>query len=175
MGGSEDSRNRVFTEQDGGIITEAFEPANLVDPSLIISAPVRVQSDSVTVVTNGDQTDTVVDYLNEGKTFEDALRTRTFEPDAPNFTPRISGMLTGHAGKCSYQLSILKSGDGDPQRTQSFLFDYPMPKVCEGHCIPAYVTHGYSIHSFEGAPEQIRRAHVKAACTYRTLALRLRL
>ena len=111
MGRSENSRNRVFVEQDGGIRTEAFDPAKLEDPSLIIYAPVRVLG-SKTIVTNGDQTDTVYDFLKEGKTFADALRTRTFEPDAPNFTPRISGVVAGF----DYKRSILKTNTGYPPR-----------------------------------------------------------
>ena len=155
MGRSENSRNRVFTEKDGGIITEAHDPAKLVDPSLIIYAPVRVQSGEVTVVTNGDQTDTVVDYLNEGKTFEAALQTRTFEPDPPNFTPRISGMLTVKEGKASYQLSILKSNNGDDSSPLRFFFKYDVPKAGQGHFIHTYVTDGHPIPSFEGEPEVV--------------------
>ena len=107
MGRSENSRNRVFVEQEGGIRTEAFDPAKLTDPSLIIYAPVRVLG-KTTVVTNGDQTDTIYDFLAAGKSFEEALRTRTFEPDAPNFTPRISGVVTIDGG-FAYKLSILKA------------------------------------------------------------------
>ncbi|NLO86425.1 MAG: inosine monophosphate cyclohydrolase [Clostridiales bacterium] len=155
MGRSENSRNRVFTEKDGGIITEAHDPAKLVDPSLIIYAPVRVQSDEVTVVTNGDQTDTVVDFLNAGKTFEAALQTRTFEPDPPNFTPRISGVLTVKDGKASYQLSILKSNNGDESSPLRFFFKYDVPKAGQGHFIHTYVTDGNPIPSFEGEPEVV--------------------
>ncbi|MDD3336916.1 MAG: IMP cyclohydrolase [Eubacteriales bacterium] len=155
MGRSENSRNRIFTEKDGGIITEAFDPAKLTDPSLIIYAPVRVQSPSVTVVTNGDQTDTVVAYLNEGKTFEAALRTRTFEPDAPNYTPRISGMLTADKGRASYCLSILKSCDGDGDSPQRFFFDYPAPQAGIGHFIHTYQNDGNPIPSFQGEPERV--------------------
>lgn len=155
MGRSLNSRNRIFTEKDGGIITEAFDPSKLVDPSLIIYAPVRVQSPTVTVVTNGDQTDTVVDFLNQGKTFEDALRTRAFEPDAPNFTPRVSGMVTVENGRADYRLSILKSCDGDPQSPQRFFFEYPAPKAGEGHFIHTYVTDGSPIPSFQGEPERV--------------------
>ncbi|MEG0900567.1 MAG: IMP cyclohydrolase [Clostridia bacterium] len=158
MGRSENSRNRVFTAKDGGIITEAFDPAKLVDPSLIIYAPVRVQSPTVTVVTNGDQTDTVVEFLNAGKTFEDALRTRTFEPDAPNFTPRVSGMLTVEGGKAAYRLSILKACAGDPESPQRFFFEYSAPRAGEGHFIHTYVTDGNPIPSFEGEPERVTLA-----------------
>ncbi|MBQ2751377.1 MAG: inosine monophosphate cyclohydrolase, partial [Oscillospiraceae bacterium] len=104
MGRSENSRNRVFTEKDGGIITEAHDPSKMVDPSLIIYAPVRVIGDT-TIVTNGDQTDTVYDFIKEGKTFEEALRTRTFEPDAPNFTPRVSGIVERRNGDFEYKMS----------------------------------------------------------------------
>ena len=110
MGRSENSRNRVFVEKDGGIITRAFDESKMVDPSLIIYNPVLVLGDTQ-IVTNGDQTDTVYTFLRQGKTFEEALRTRTFEPDAPNFTPRISGVLNAKTG--AYTLSILKSDCGD--------------------------------------------------------------
>ncbi len=155
MGRSENSRNRVFTEKDGGIITEAFDPAKLVDPSLIIYAPVRVMDGGVTVVTNGDQTDTVVKFLEQGRTFEEALRTRTFEPDAPNFTPRISGVVEVQRGKAEYKLSILKSNGGDPESPQRFFFEYPAPKAGEGHLIHTYVTDGDPIPSFEGEPKRV--------------------
>ena len=124
MGRSVNSRNRIFVSQpDGGIITKAFDESKMVDPSLIIYAPVRVPSKGTWIVTNGDQTDTVYDFLAEGKSFEDALRTRTFEPDPPNFTPRISGLLTVRDGKACYQLSILKSDDGNGESAQRFFFD----------------------------------------------------
>lgn len=160
MGRSENSRNRVFTEKGGGIITEAFDPAKLTDPSLIIYAPVRVldsgvTGDVVTVVTNGDQTDTIVSHLEGGKTFEDALRTRTFEPDAPNFTPRISGMMVARNGEASYKLSILKAAQGDPKSPQRFFFEYPVPKAGEGHLIHTYVEDGSPIPSFEGEPRRV--------------------
>ena len=112
MGRSANSRNRVFTAKDGGIITEAADPAKLEDPSLIIYAPVRVLGDR-TIVTNGDQTDTIYDALAAGKGFAKALRKRTFEPDGPNFTPRISGLVTVRGGEMKYKLSILKSDGGD--------------------------------------------------------------
>ena len=118
MGRSENSRNRVFVEQDKGIKTQAFDPAKLSDPSLIIYSPVRVLGD-VTIVTNGDQTDTVYDYLKDGKTFEDALRSRTFEPDAPNYTPRISGVVN----KGGYKLSILKSACGNPNGVRRYCYE----------------------------------------------------
>jgi IMP cyclohydrolase len=151
MGRSENSRNRVFVPWEGGIRTEAYDPGKLTDPSLIIYAPVRVAGDQ-TVVTNGDQTDTIVDCLMAGKAIEDALRTRTFEPDAPNFTPRISGLLSVKNGKCAYRLSILKSGNGNPDAAQRFFFEYPQPASGEGHLIHTYLCDGNPIPSFEGEP-----------------------
>ena len=150
MGRSENSRNRVFEEVDEGIRTRAFDPAKLADPSLIIYAPVRV-IDGKTIVTNGDQTDTVYDFLAEGKTFEDALRTRTFEPDAPNFTPRISGVVEGF----DYKLSILKSNRGDESSTRRYFFEYSNPKAGEGHFIHTYQCDGNPIPSFEGEPAPV--------------------
>jgi IMP cyclohydrolase len=151
MGRSENSRNRVFVTWEGGIRTEAFDPNKLTDPSLIIYAPVRVAGEQ-TVVTNGNQTDTIVDCLMTGKTFEEALRTRTFEPDAPNFTPRISGLLSVKNGKCAYRLSILKSWNGDPDAAQRFFFEYPQPALGVGHLIHTYKCDGNPIPSFEGEP-----------------------
>ncbi len=150
MGRSENSRNRVFVTDGDGIKTQAFDESKLVDPSLIIYSPVRVLGDT-TVVTNGDQTDTVYDYLKAGKTFEDALRTRTFEPDAPNFTPRISGTVTVN-GEYSYQLSILKSANGNPDSVQRFFFDYNAPLSGQGHFVHTYLCDGSPIPSFEGEP-----------------------
>ena len=124
MGRSENSRNRIFEIDGRGIRTKAFDESKMVDPSLIIYAPVRVCGD-VTIVTNGDQTDTIYDALEAGKTFEEALRTRTFEPDAPNFTPRISGVVEPKADR--YRLSILKSADGDPASTRRYFFDMTRP------------------------------------------------
>ena len=147
MGRSENSRNRVFVPQEEGIRTQAFDPKKLTDPSLIIYSPVRVL-DSKTIVTNGDQTDTVYDFLAQGKTFEDALRTRTFEPDEPNFTPRISGMVEGE----NYRLSILKSADGNPASTQRYFFEYTSPLAGQGHFIHTYRCDGNPIPSFEGEP-----------------------
>ena len=153
MGRSENSRNRVFVEKDGGIITRAFDESKMVDPSLIIYAPVRLFDDSV-VVTNGDQTDTVVEYLRKGFTFEAALRTRCFEPDAPNYTPRISGMVTRDNGKLAYRLSILKSDAGDPEAPQRFFYEYT-PRAGVGHFIHTYRCDGNPIPSFEGEPEKV--------------------
>ena len=151
MGRSENSRNRVFVTWENGIRTEAFDPNKLTDPSLIIYAPVRVAGGQ-TVITNGDQTDTVADYLLAGKTFEDALRIRTFEPDAPNYTPRISGMISVKNGNCAYRLSILKCGNGNPDDTQRFFFEYPQPVMGVGHLVHTYKSDGNPIPSFEGEP-----------------------
>lgn len=154
MGRSENSRNRIFSENDrGGIKTEAFDPAKLVDPSLIIYNPV-LKLEEVTIVTNGDQTDTIYDFLKAGKTFEDALRTRTFEPDAPNYTPRISGVVRLKDG-FSYQLSILKSANGNPDSVQRFFFDYAQPANGVGHFIHTYRCDGNPIPSFEGEPTPV--------------------
>ncbi len=147
MGRSVNSRNRVFVPQDGGIRTEAFDPAKLSDPSLVIYAPVRV-IDGKTIVTNGDQTDTIYNFIKEGKTFEEALRTRTFEPDAPNFTPRVSGIVEGE----TYKLSILKSNNGNPDSVQRFFYEYKQPVAGEGHFIHTYLHDGNPIPSFEGDP-----------------------
>jgi len=154
MGRSENSRNRVFTEKDGGIITEAHDPSKMVDPSLIIYAPVRVLGD-ITVVTNGDQTDTVYDFVKEGKTFEEALRTRTFEPDAPNFTPRVSGIVERKDGDFTYKMSILKSCFGDESSVERFFFEYVQPKAGQGRFIHTYKCDGNPIPSFEGEPEAV--------------------
>ena len=150
MGRSENSRNRVFVTDGEGIKTQAFDPAKLTDPSLIIYSPVRVL-DGKTIVTNGDQTDTVYDFLAQGKTFEDALRTRTFEPDEPNFTPRISGLVEGG----NYKLSILKSAGGDPSSAQRFFFEYTSPLAGQGHFIHTYRCDGNPIPSFEGEPTPV--------------------
>ena len=149
MGRSENSRNRIFEIDGRGIRTKAFDESKMVDPSLIIYAPVRVCGD-VTIVTNGDQTDTIYDALEAGKTFEEALRTRTFEPDAPNFTPRISGVVEPKADR--YRLSILKSADVDPASTRRYFFDYDAPRPGEGHFIHTYQQDGNPLPSFEGEP-----------------------
>lgn len=147
MGRSENSRNRVFVTEGEGIRTEAFDPAKVKDPSLIIYAPVRVLGTD-TIVTNGDQTDTIYNFIKEGKTFEEALRTRTFEPDAPNFTPRVSGIVEGE----TYKLSILKSNNGNPDSVQRFFYEYKQPVAGEGHFIHTYLHDGNPIPSFEGDP-----------------------
>ena len=150
MGRSENSRNRVFVEDGGGLRTQAHDPQKMVDPSLVIYAPVRVLGD-VTIVTNGDQTDTVYEFLKSGKTFEEALRTRTFEPDGPNFTPRISGVLRGF----DYKISILKSAEGDERAARRYFYEYQDPIPGQGHFIHTYRCDGNPIPSFEGEPELV--------------------
>ena len=154
MGRSENSRNRVFAAEGEGIRTQAYDPSKMVDPSLIIYAPVRVL-DHWTIVTNGDQTDTVYDGLKAGKTFAQALETRTFEPDEPNFTPRISGLLHVENGSYDYQMSILKSADGDPSSCLRYTYTYENPKAGEGRFIHTYDGDGNPLPSFEGEPERV--------------------
>ncbi len=154
MGRSVNSRNRIFVETDDGIKTEAFDPSKLVDPSLIIYSPVRVLGNK-TIVTNGDQTDTVYDLMNKQFTFEQALRTREFEPDAPNFTPRISGIIKTDTKEFNYALSILKSADGNPDSCERQTFTYENPVAGIGHFIHTYKCDGNPIPSFEGEPEKI--------------------
>ncbi len=157
MGRSVNSRNRVFVAQsDGGIITRAFDESRMVDPSLIIYAPVRVPEKGLWIVTNGDQTDTVRGFLAEGKTFEDALRTRTFEPDPPNWTPRISALAAVRGGKACYRMAILKSDDGNGDSAQRVFWEYPQPVAGEGHFLHTYRCDGNPIPSFEGDPEKVR-------------------
>lgn len=150
MGRSVNSRNRIFEATEDGIRTRAFDPSKLSDPSLIIYAPVRVCGND-TIVTNGDQTDTVRDGLQEGKTFADALRTREFEPDAPNFTPRISGILHTEDGKMSYKLSILKKSPYC-NGCDRFFYEYEIPADGVGHIIHTYMADGNPIPSFCGEP-----------------------
>ena len=154
MGRSANSRNRVFVEDKEGIRTEAFDPSKLEDPSLIIYAPVRVLGKK-TIVTNGDQTDTVYDLMSTGKTFEESLRTREFEPDAPNFTPRISGLMTVDNGEYDYAMSILKSHNGNPNQCDRFTFTYDAPIAGEGHFIHTYMCDGNPLPSFEGEPKWV--------------------
>jgi len=151
MGRSENSRNRVFVEDGQGIRTQAHDPSKMKDPSLIIYAPVRVL-EKTTIVTNGDQTDTIYDFMAQGKTFEESLRTRTFEPDEPNYTPRISGVVMANG---DYRLSILKSADGNPESTRRYFFEYTNPLAGQGHFIHTYRCDGNPIPSFEGEPEQV--------------------
>ena len=154
MGRSENSRNRVFVEDGEGIRTQAFDPSKLSDPSLIIYAPVRVLGDK-TIVTNGDQTDTVYDLMKEGKTFEESLRTREFEPDGPNYTPRISGIMTVSSGKYEYAMSILKSHNGNPDQCNRYTFSYDAPVAGEGLFIHTYMKDGNPLPSFEGEPKKV--------------------
>ena len=151
MGRSVNSRNRVFLPEPDGIRTEAYDPALLKDPSLIIYHPVREYEDCL-IVTNGDQTDTVCDYLRRGADFESALRTRSFEPDGPNWTPRISGMIQLKTGE--YKLSILKSADAAGSACLRQTFEYaPLPGL--GHFLHTYVCDGDPIPSFRGEPERV--------------------
>lgn len=154
MGRSKNSRNRVFTEKNSGIITEAADPAKLEDPSLIIYTPVRTFG-NFTIVTNGDQTDTIYDCLENAQSFEDALRTRTFEPDAPNYTPRISGLMHIDDGRMQYKLSILKSNNGNPIAAEKYFFEYPTPLSGEGKFIHTYESDGDPLPSFTGEPHHI--------------------
>lgn len=154
MGRSQNSRNRIFIEDGDGIRTQAYDPSRLEDPSLIIYAPVRVLGNK-TIVTNGDQTDTIYDGMDHQMTFEQSLRSRTFEPDAPNYTPRISGILHVEAGSFNYALSILKSSDGDPDSCHRFTFAYELPKAGEGHFIHTYMQDGSPLPGFEGEPKRI--------------------
>jgi len=155
MGRSVNSRNRIFVEgEDQGIRTQAFDPSKLSDPSLIIYAPVRVTGNH-TIVTNGDQTDTIFDGLNKGLTFEQSLRSREFEPDQPNFTPRISADMLIENGEFSYQMSILKSDLMDPSCTDRYTFSYDKPRAGEGRFIHTYMGDGNPLPSFEGEPTPV--------------------
>lgn len=154
MGRSVNSRNRVFTATEDGIKTEAFDPSLLTDPHLIIYHPVR-KIGSDLIVTNGDQTDTIRDFVAEGKTFEEALRTREFEDDAPNYTPRISGIMHFADGKYGYELSILKSSEGNPDSCERFTYQYFAPISGEGRFIHTYMGDGSPLPSFTGEPEKV--------------------
>ncbi len=154
MGRSENSRNRVFTLKDGNVYTEPFDASKVEDPSLIIYSAVKA-IDNKLIVTNGDQTDTIYDFIKEGKCFTSALNTRCFEPDGPNFTPRISGMLTFEKGDFKYKMSILKSIDEVGSDTARYTFDYPS-KNGLGHFIHTYVTDGNPIPTFQGEPERVK-------------------
>lgn len=154
MGRSENSRNRIFVEEGEGIRTQAYDPSKLTDPSLIIYAPVRVLGHR-TIVTNGDQTDTVYEGMEKGLTFEQSLRSREFEPDAPNYTPRISGVMEIENGTYSYSLSILKSNNGDPACCNRYTFSYENCAAGEGHFIHTYLHDGNPLPSFEGEPKLV--------------------
>lgn len=154
MGRSENSRNRVFVEDGEGIRTQAFDPSKLSDPSLIIYAPVRVLGNR-TIVTNGDQTDTIYDLMDSEMTFEQALRTREFEPDGPNYTPRISGVMHIENGHYDYTMSILKSDDGDPSCCNRYTFSYDNAKAGVGRFIHTYECDGNPLPSFKGEPTKV--------------------
>ncbi|MCH5342919.1 MAG: IMP cyclohydrolase [Acetatifactor sp.] len=154
MGRSSNSRNRVFVQEGEGIRTQAFDPSKLEDPSLIIYAPVRVLGNK-TIVTNGDQTDTIYEGMDKQLTFEQSLRGREFEPDAPNYTPRISGILHVEGGRYSYAMSILKSNHGDPSSCLRFTYAFENPLPGEGHFIHTYMHDGDPLPSFSGEPKQI--------------------
>ena len=154
MGRSENSRNRIFVEDGEGIRTQAFDPSKLVDPSLIIYAPVRVLGNK-TIVTNGDQTDTIYEGMDRQLTFEQSLRSREFEPDAPNYTPRISGIMHIENGKYSYAMSILKSNNGNPDSCSRYTFAYENCVAGEGHFIHTYKCDGNPLPSFEGEPKPV--------------------
>lgn len=151
MGRSENSRNRIFEATEDGIRTKAFDESKMVDPSLIIYHPVRVVNGD-TVVTNGDQTDTVRDFILEGKSYIEALRTRCYEPDPPNYTPRISGIVTKQGAYC---LSILKSADGNPDCNHRYFYEYDAPVAGTGHFIHTYQENLNPLPSFEGEPRKI--------------------
>ncbi len=154
MGRSTNSRNRVFVEDGEGIRTQAYDPSKLEDPSLIIYAPVRVLN-HLTIVTNGDQTDTIYTGITEGLTFEQSLRTREFEPDGPNYTPRISGIMYVKDGIYNYRMSILKSHNGNPDACCRYTFSYENPVSGEGHFIHTYMHDGNPLPSFEGEPKLV--------------------
>ena len=154
MGRSVNSRNRIFVEDGEGIRTQAFDPSKLTDPSLIIYAPVRVLGNK-TIVTNGDQTDTIYDGMDRQLTFEQSLRTREFEPDGPNYTPRISGIMHIENGTYNYAMSILKSNNGSPEGCNRYTFAYENPAAGEGRFIHTYMCDGNPLPSFEGEPKLI--------------------
>lgn len=154
MGRSENSRNRVFVEDGAGIRTQAHDPSKLTDPSLIIYAPVRVLGNK-TIVTNGDQTDTVYEGMDRQMTFEQSLRSREFEPDGPNYTPRISGIMHLENGAYNFAMSILKSNDGDPDGCCRYTFAYENPAAGEGRFIHTYMHDGNPLPSFEGEPKPV--------------------
>ena len=152
MGRSENSRNRVFVEDGEGIRTQAFDPSKLTDPSLIIYAPVRVLGNK-TIVTNGDQTDTIYEGMDKQLTFEQSLRSREFEPDGPNYTPRISGVMHIENGNFNYAMSILNNGNPDSCNRYSFAYENPV--AGEAHFIHTYMHDGNPLPSFEGEPKLV--------------------
>ena len=154
MGRSENSRNRIFIEDGNGIRTQAYDPSKLTDPSLIIYAPVRVLGNK-TIVTNGDQTYTIYEGMDKQLTFEQSLRSREFEPDAPNYTPRISGILHIENGVYNYAMSILKSNNGNPDACNRYTFAYTNPISGEGHFIHTYKYDNNPLPSYEGEPKLV--------------------
>ncbi len=154
MGRSRNSRNRVFVERDGALFTEPFDASLVEDPSLIIYAAERTYENNL-IVTNGDQTDTIYEGLSEGKSFKKSLETRSFEPDSPNFTPRISGILTFSKKDFSYEMSILKSADAEGSACNRYTFSYTaLPGL--GHFIHTYVGDGSPLPTFQGEPERVK-------------------
>ncbi len=154
MGRSENSRNRIFEKFDGGMRTKAYDESKMVDPSLVIYNPLRL-ADGIDIITNGDQTDTIYEFVKNGKTFEEALMTREFEPDSPNYTPRISGVVYYRDNTSfDYKMSILKSANGDPSVCQRFFYNYSA-KAGIGHFIHTYKCDGNPIPSFYGEPEEV--------------------
>ncbi|MBR1629418.1 MAG: IMP cyclohydrolase [Lachnospiraceae bacterium] len=154
MGRSANSRNRIFVEDGEGIRTQAFDPSKMEDPSLIIYSPVRLLGNK-TIVTNGDQTDTIFDGLDAQKTFEQSLRGRTYEPDGPNYTPRISGVVHLVEGGFNYAMSIIKSDNGNPGSVNRFSFAYDNPLPGEGRFLHTYLSDGDPLPSFEGEPKRV--------------------
>ena len=153
MGRSENSRNRVFKDKDGDIYTEPFDVSRVEDPSLIIYAALRSYKNQL-IVTNGDQTDTIYELMDKQQTFEQALRTREFEPDAPNYTPRISGIMHIENGSYNYAMSILKSNNGNPDACNRYTFAYQNPVAGEAHFIQTYMGDGNPLPTFCGEPER---------------------
>lgn len=154
MGRSVNSRNRIFVADGEGIRTQAYDPLKLEDPSLVIYAPVRVLGNK-TIVTNGDQTDTIYELMDRQQTFEQALRTRCYEPDEPNYTPRISGIIHLENGSCNYAMSILKSSNGDPASCCRYTFAYENPIAGEGRFLHTYMGDGNPLPSFAGEPKWV--------------------
>ena len=154
MGRSENSRNRVFVEDGEGLRTQAFDESKVEDPSLIIYAPVRVLGNK-TIITNGDQTDTIYELMDKQQTFEQSLRGRTFEPDEPNYTPRISSVMHIENGNYSFAMSVIRSDNGDPSSCLRYTFAYETPKAGEYRFIHTYKGNGNPLPSFEGEPELV--------------------
>ena len=154
MGRSVNSRNRVFVPERDGIRTQAFDPSKMEDPSLIIYWPVR-EIDNRVIITNGDQTDTIHEYVGDGATFAEALRERTFEPDAPNFTPRVSAMLTFHDGDFSLDMGILRAGDAEGSCCHRVFWEYEKVEAGKGYFLHTYLKDGSPIPSFTGDPETV--------------------